>query len=283
MEEFDRFLNRKLPEGILPFDWDSLPLETKGKVLPHQRNAVDMAIETHGSRTLIAAGMGFGKSLIGSFFFHHHCHGTRLLLVMAAQVNSWIREIAKWTTVECDVYKKGCVIGNKVIVFSIDSAKNNTDILSERWDCIVVDECHLLKGDSIRSRKIIPILQKSSALMMLSGTPQESRTNELFNCLQCLHPTYFKCRKTFTACFSRGQYNKWGAWEETGNTNLEYLNGLLSTCMFRITKLETPLPPKKRKLVYLKPTPEMEHELYELKQMQMALQQMCLLQIRQSR
>lgn len=55
-----------------------------------------------------------------------------------------------------------------------------------------MDECHLFKGNSDRANVITPeILQNSDVMILLSDTPQESRTAELFNSLSAISPHVF--------------------------------------------------------------------------------------------
>lgn len=73
---------------------------------------------------------------------------------------------------------------------SYDLAQRRHEELKEQhFQCIIADEAHYLKSrDSKRSVNLIPILQGSKRVLLLSGTPILNRPVEIFNVMKIIRP-----------------------------------------------------------------------------------------------
>ena len=232
------FIETPPGNSIVPYDWDKLTDHTKATIMKHQRDAVNIAIMEHGYRSIFAAAPGSGKTL-PAILVAFNVGGSCLMIVPTNKVKDWYNEIGRWTGTDKKIQIiKNCKdkITASIVICSIDRAKNHEEILNTKWNCVIVDECHTLKNTGVkRSDAIIPLLKAADAVMMLSGTPQESRTCELFNQLHALHPAVFNDRRVFTARYSNGHYDRFHQWVEIGSRNLDELHVVLSKCMFRVT------------------------------------------------
>jgi SWI/SNF-related matrix-associated actin-dependent regulator 1 of chromatin subfamily A len=249
---YHSFLTREKHTSILPINWDKLPDNVVKALLPHQKQALRAAIEENDGRFLVAAGMGCGKTLIGLVFAYLYT-GSVLFITSKTILQCWIDEDEKWGLNDkekmIEVTGKTKLTDRMCITFDI--AKKNKCVLERKWDIIVVDECHRIKGESQRSKNLIPMLENCGALLLLSGTPEESRTIELYNPLHCLFPRVFDNRKTFLQWFSEGYEDQFGNWIENKwrrSPNISELNMILKSVMYRITKAQAlpNLPPKRR-------------------------------------
>lgn len=231
------FLVAPPPTTIIPFDWSGVPESTMATIMPHQRDAINTAIMEHNGHSIVAAAVGTGKTLIGALYAFYY-GGLRLFVVPGNKRKDWMSEIRKWTGTEEKIQVMKSAkdkITCPIVICSYDMVKNHDEILQTVWRCVVVDECHMLKGDSKRSKMVVPMLKKATAVLLLSGTPQESQTAELFNQLHALYPNVFNDRKVFTARYSNGHYDRFNKWIESGSRNLDELHVVLSRCMFRVT------------------------------------------------
>jgi SNF2 family DNA or RNA helicase len=267
------FISEPSPSCIIPFNWNKVLEHTRESIMDHQKAAIETAVHEHNGRSLIAMDMGTGKTLVGCVLGVHY--GSKILFIVpACKISDWKSELKQWTGFDATVLSRNKdKLCSEIVITSFDIAKNHLEVLNSKWDCVVVDESHLLKCNSKRSQKIIPMLQTSRALILLSGTPQENRTAELYNNLFALHPRIFRDRREFTSRYSDGHFNKFNQWEETGSKNLEELNVLLSKCMFRVTASVLDLPPLSRFLVYISPSDEQKKRISELKATQQQLAQ----------
>ncbi len=260
-------------------DWDAVPEETAAVIKPHQRACIEAAINLHGGRSLIGLGMGTGKTLIGCLLAVHY--GPRILLIVPkAVVTKWRAEFSKWTGLpRPSVLKSGSDANvGQCVVTTFEMCKANRAVLSTAWDVVVVDECHNLKGaDTVRSREIIPLLRRTPAVVLLSGTPVENSPGELFGVMSALHPRVFRDRKTFTARYADGKIGRRGVWEETGAKNLDELAALVGKTMYRDWKIKPVDVPFARIMVKIKPKDAQARVLAQLRSRQ---RELCTLEAR---
>ena len=129
---------------------------------------------------------------------------------------------------------------------------------------IICDESHNLKQrDSQRSQMLLPLLQSSKRLLLLSGTPALARPAELWTQLSALQPTTFGSFQSFAKQFCAPKrvmiYGRGGRrfprMDYTGSSNLPELHNLLKPLMIRRLKTDVldELPPKQRSIIPLKP------------------------------
>ncbi len=246
---YRNFIMSEKPNTIIPFRWEDIPEITKNCIMDHQIQAINAAIEDHNGRSCSAIPAGGGKTLVGSNFSWHYGKWS-LFICPANKLKDWSNEIVKWTHIPASdiqiIDSSKDTIKRTRVICSYDMVKNHKDILKQTWTSVIVDECHMLKGESQRTKNIVPLLKSAKAVLLLSGTPQESRTAELYNILHALYPDVFSNREVFTARYSDGHYDKYMKWTERGSRNLDELHLLLSKFMFRSTYV---LPTLKRCMV----------------------------------
>lgn len=254
------------------FDWTRVPESTMDLIMPHQVEAIKTVGE-HGGRSVIAMSPGTGKTLVGSLSTLYYKDGLHLIIVPAGKVSDWVGEYLQWTGLPITpIPTAKSPLESRTVVCSYDIAKENAAILATKWDLIVVDECHMLKGRSQRSKVIIPkLIHKAKGVVMLSGTPQESNPAELYNCLNAINRKVFSNRRVFTERYADGHYNFHGAWEERGAKNLDELALILARCMYRVTGDVLNLAPPVRKIIRLTPTGEDRKRLEALAEMREGL------------
>jgi SWI/SNF-related matrix-associated actin-dependent regulator of chromatin subfamily A-like protein 1 len=143
-----------------------------------------------------------------------------------------------------------------IVITSFDVASKNKSVLGHHWTTIVVDECHKLKGDGCRSHAIMPMLQSADHLLLLTGTPQQSKPLELYNLLASLQPVVFQSKLEFMNRYCDGQLNSWGEWEAKGSLHEEELFFMLQHMMirYRTEDVITDLPAMHRELIHVKMT-----------------------------
>lgn len=71
-------------------------------------------------------------------------------------------------------------------------------LLQIKWDCVIVDECHLLKNPtSVQSKRIHKLCEKVPLVIGLTGTPRCNSDEDLYGIMRALHIGNFgKIRKT---------------------------------------------------------------------------------------
>lgn len=245
-----KYITAAAPKAPPRFDWSRVPQSTMDAIKPYQTAAIDAIVERHNWRAIVGAVPGSGKTLMGSLCGGSF-YGPVLFIVPSAKCADWIAEYAQWTCgTMTEVKTRVSELRSRVVVCSYDKACHNRHVRGVRWDAVIVDECHKLKNDNDTTRALIPdILIPCKAVILLSGTPQESGTAELFNLLRIVAPQTFGSRQEFTERYSDGHFNAWRVWEERGAKNLEELNLLLSKCMIRIKEEVLQLPDITRVLV----------------------------------
>ncbi len=122
------------------------------------------------------------------------------------------------------------------------------------YKVIICDECHYIKSPkSKRTMNLMPILQQSSRLIMISGTPALSRPLELYTVLTALDKnmftSFFEYGLRYCDAHKVGQFYNY-----KGCSNAEELNFILQKgMMIRRTKnlVLSQLPAKSRRQVIL--------------------------------
>lgn len=246
-----------------------LPRPEGLEYMDFQKAGIAFAVER--PVTLIADEMGLGKTIqaIGVINAVHEIRNV-LVICPASLKRNWERELKKWLVaifqIEVVEGKTGAakveLNGNPQIVII------NYDIIGSlakeiEWDLLIVDEAHYLKGDSLRTKRILGSKNKKGEVeeqgikaarkLWLTGTPIVNRPKELWNILHASDPVSFSNFFAFAKRYCDARQNKWG-WDFSGASNLEELQGKLrSTMMVRRMKRDVlkDLPAKRRQVVEL--------------------------------
>ncbi len=161
----------------------------------HQVNTARRVIQELHGRALLADEVGLGKTIeAGLVLKEYVLRGLvkkTLILVPASLVLQWTRELNEkfaipafaqrnawsWTTYD-------------ILVASMDTTKrepHRTEVLSQEYDMVIVDEAHKLKNSKTRNWQLINQMRKKY-LLLLTATPVQNDMKELYNLINLLRP-----------------------------------------------------------------------------------------------
>ena len=144
----------------------------------------------------------------------------------------------------------------------------------ELINTVILDESHALKSyKSKRSKALLLLCPKIKHKILISGTPQLARPNELYTQLRILLPNvivdnYIK----YTKRYCDGHESRFG-WDDRGKSKMKELNAILQPIMIRRLKKDVlrQLPPKKRRIINLETSDETKRQFDILKEKMKAL------------
>lgn len=219
--------------------------------------------------TLIADSMGLGKTVQAIGVLNLHDEYENVLVICPASLRlNWMREMNKWMVkprtigyVERNDYPEN----TDIVVINYDVVERHLDKINSRdWDLLIIDESHYLKNPKAKRTKAILGDGKGHAgikakhKLFLTGTPILNRPVEIFPLINALDPDNWPKFWPFGLRYCNGHKNSFG-WDFSGASNLQELQERLrSTIMVRRLKEEvlTELPPKRRQVIELPPTPK---------------------------
>lgn len=252
----------QIPPGTLRIAAKSIPNEhfvLEGapfdQLLPFQREAVRFALNRSG-RVLLADDMGLGKTIqalaIATFYRNEF---PLLIVAPASLLATWTDAAACFLDEEPVVVKHPGDLGSKISLISYNQATTLSDVLRRRnFNVVICDECHSLKHmKSKRTTLLLPLLQQSARLIMISGTPAESRPMELFSILRALDRTVFPSVAAYGARYC-GARLIGTIYDYSGSTNASELAIVLEKA-FMIRRMKaaviTGLPTKRRSQFFI--------------------------------
>ncbi|OQS02507.1 chromodomain-helicase-DNA-binding protein [Thraustotheca clavata] len=231
--------------------------------------------------SLLADEMGLGKTVQVVSFVEHlrteeDLRGPFLIVVPLSTLQHWRREIEDWTDMNVCVYHDVGERGNKfsgkdlralirsqtwyypnmpttksVFKFNILLTTFET-ILADfeefetiHWRLLVVDEAHRLKSAGSRVLKQMRALHVDRKLL-LTGTPLQNNTQELWVLLNFLEPVIFDSMETFNAKYGRLQSQE----------QVHELQKILAPYLLRRVKedVEKSIPPKEETIIQVELT-----------------------------
>ena len=69
------------------------------------------------------------------------------------------------------------------------ASKSAAEIEKFNFKFIIADEAHYLKArDSQRSKNLIPVMEKSKRVVLMTGTPVLAKPAEIYNLIRILRP-----------------------------------------------------------------------------------------------
>lgn len=222
----------------------------KGNLYEYQKEGVEFLINS-GGRALLADSPGVGKTAQALGYITHMGFDRTLVVCPASVKFSWENEVEKWTDL------KSFIVGPKTdlkdIPFDVSIVIVNFDIVKKffnefmkyKWNCLIVDESHLIKNPkAIRSKVVKAIAMSVENVIMLTGTPVLSRPIEMFNMLSIIDSKTWNNYYSYATKYCEGKQGYYG-FEAKGASNLDELNGKISKYFLRRTKKVLPeLPPK---------------------------------------
>ena len=252
---------------------DSLPNQFLSTLYEFQKDGINFGIQRKG-RFLLADEMGVGKSIqaIGvSLLFKENwpvliiCPSS-LKLVWRDDIEKWIPEINK-DKINIQVFKSSkdqFKNGEKFYIMSYDlSVKLEQKIKDKNFNFIIADEAHYLKSqDAKRTKCLIPIIQKSKRVLLLTGTPILSKPVELYPLLTMIRPDLFHNFKIYGNRYCDPKANFFGV-DWTGSSCAKELNYILKNIMIRRLKKDviSQLPPKKRQKIEIQTDPKIVKQI----------------------
>lgn len=250
--------------------------------LPFQRAGIAYAMGRQ--RTLIADAMGLGKTIQALGFVNAKDVKNVLVVAPASLRINWLREAERWLTRPFRFY----VVDNPklvpedatFVVVNYDRLKGDVleSLMGRQWDLLVCDEAHMLKNEKAARTKAVfgvegrprkgveakpGLIDRASALLVLTGTPILNRPKEAYPLLHALDPrtwsNFFSFGKRYCAGHQeavpmKGSRSKRLVWNFDGASNLEELQQRLrATIMVRRLKADVlkELPPKRRQIICL--------------------------------
>eukprot|EP01052_Picozoa_sp_SAG31_P013806 SAG31_NODE_840_length_11596_cov_3.056623_9_plen_633_part_01 len=185
------------------------------------------------------------------------CSPLFLVIVPLTILGNWQRELAEWTTLDFVTYhgsacdrdtfkqrefsRPGLIPRFDVLLTTLQMLQRETYLFQKlQFDCVVVDEGHSLKNiDSVAFQRVLAL--KTSMRVLLTGTPVQNNSAELFALLHMVEPDKFPSLAQFTSRF--GLLEKA---EEVGRFHKELKTFLLRRCK---EDVETSIPAKEETVI----------------------------------
>lgn len=223
----------------------------KKELYPYQKVGVEFLIAS-GGRAIVADAPGLGKTAQALAYIKHMGYKRSLVVSPASVKFAWQNEVAKWTNLSC------VVIDSKTDISKIDSSiavwiinydilkKHHAQLTKIRFDCIVGDECQLIKStQAIRTKSFRQISREIESIVLLSGTPLLSRPSELFSLLNIIDMKTWNNWYEFARRYCNMHQTRWGM-DTSGSSNPEELHARIMRYFIRRDKSEVlkELPPK---------------------------------------
>jgi SNF2 family DNA or RNA helicase len=176
------------------------------KLLDHQLQAAHRALFKMSGGALFADEVGLGKTIeVGMVLKEMDFRDTRdsfLVLTPAQLAPQWQKELQEKFGLDfvCnyddDFY--GFYAHDKIIA-SVDTAKSKTnkdDVLSRRWDVVVLDEAHYVRNDDTMRYELIDDLDYGEAFFA-TATPIQNDISDLYNIIDLIRPGMLGTRQQF--------------------------------------------------------------------------------------
>jgi len=165
------------------------------KELPHQIDVAQRVLRDMGGRAILADEVGLGKTIEASIIYKELAiRGLArrvLILTPASLVGQWQGELEEKffehfdTPTDPDDWQQV----TKAIV-SHDRARSRRhaeEILRHRWDLVIVDEAHKVKGHRGATYRFIERIERDF-ILLLTATPLQNDLRELYNLVTLLRP-----------------------------------------------------------------------------------------------
>jgi SNF2 family DNA or RNA helicase len=167
------------------------------KLLDHQLQAAHRALFKMSGGALFADEVGLGKTIeIGMVLKEMDFRDTRdsfLVLTPAQLAPQWQNELSEKFGLDfvCNYDEDffGFDAHDKIIA-SVDTAKSKTnrdDVLSRRWDVVVLDEAHYVRNDDTMRYDLIDELDYGEAFFA-TATPIQNDISDLYNIIDLIRP-----------------------------------------------------------------------------------------------
>lgn len=235
---------------------------------------------SHKRNSILADEMGLGKTIQTAAFLQllkdkQGCRGPFLVIAPLSTVVNWYREISSWTDMNViiyygsqddrdlirqfefnymsrkvnDGYKFEIVITSPETCVISDSKNGNStkrELSRIKWELVVVDEAHKLKNYESKISSTLREEYEYNNCLLLTGTPLQNNTDELWSLLNFVAREEFEDREVFT--------EKFGDLKSSGQ--LDSLHSCIKPYLLRREKqnVEKTVPPKEEFVVEVEMT-----------------------------
>jgi SNF2 family DNA or RNA helicase len=176
------------------------------KLLDHQLQAAHRALFQMNGGALFADEVGLGKTIeVGMVLNEMDFRDTRdsfLILTPAQLAPQWQTELSEKFDLDfISNYDDGFVgfDAHDKIVASVDTAKGKRyrdQVLSRRWDVVVLDEAHYVRNEDTMRYNLIEDLDYGEAFFA-TATPIQNDITDLYNIINLIRPGMLGTRKQF--------------------------------------------------------------------------------------
>lgn len=239
-----------IPKPVLkefPIKWDKykhrMPFD-------FQQEAIQFLLNKN--RAILADEMGVGKTT--SAIIAGLEAGCKKILIVCPNTlkYNWKKELEFYTKAEITIIDKDWKL-DKISIINYDKlSKFSKQIEKSKFDLVIADEAHYLKGASQRYKAFAKISNRAQRVWLLTGTPIANRPIDFYNLLKLCKHDLGKRKDDFVPKFCGGVKTYWG-YQTDGASNLKELHYKTQDIILRRTKAQVlTLPPKTRQPVYLK-------------------------------
>ncbi len=203
-------------------------------LMPHQINVAHRLSEQYFPRMILADEVGLGKTIEAGIYIKEmisrNLANRSLIIVPASLVNQWKFEMENKFNVEFSVYdgkkvKKLCKKGSykhpnllqnpfyydNYIICSLQFARNPKyiNMISQiTWDIVIFDEAHHLRRyllnkstgnyrETLNYKLAKNVSQTTESLLLLTATPLQLHSFELYSLIELIHPEAFESFSEF--------------------------------------------------------------------------------------
>jgi len=234
------------------------------KLLDHQLQAAHRALFQMSGGALFADEVGLGKTIeVGMVLKEMDFRDTRdsfLVLTPAQLAPQWQKELQEKFGLDFVCNYDDEFLGfdaHDKIIASVDTAKSKTnrdDVLSRRWDVIVLDEAHYIRNEDTMRHELIDELSYGEAFFA-TATPIQNDISDLYNIIDLIRPGMLGTRQQFDNRYvvdsDDAQIKRSGELQEKLNrvmirnrreeTKIDFTNREVHTNVFEPSELETEL------------------------------------------
>ena len=168
---------------------------------------------------------------------------------------NWAKELEYFVS-KCDItiIKKDYIKPTKFTIINYEKLKKyNEQLIKEKFDIVISDECHLIKSGrgSLRGKYFFKITNKVPRIWLLTGTPITNRPIDFFNLLKVCRHDLGRRKYEYAQHYCGNLMTNWG-WDTKGASNLKELYFRTQDVILRRLKKDVlDLPPKQRVPIYL--------------------------------
>jgi SNF2 family DNA or RNA helicase len=231
--------------------------------LSHQKEAIEKLVANE--KYILADDMGLGKTT-STVIASLESGSEKVLIICPASLKiNWMREIQNYTDKSISIIEGKNWESADYMIINYDILKNFYDpkvpeestILNEGFDLVVVDEAHYIQNSQAQRTKIVnDICRKVGRVWLLTGTPMTSRPMNYYNLLNLVDSPVAYNWMAYVKRYCNGYQftvGKRKVWNVQGADNLEELRDRTKTHVLRRLKEDIlDLPDKIITPVYLR-------------------------------